>query len=152
MIDIAPDDPSNPDVAALLRAHLADMAAVSPPDSCHALKPEALRAPEVTFWTARNGTGVAGCAALVELDPTHGEIKSMRTARRYQEQGIASELLQHIVAEAKARGYTRLSLETGAQPYFEPARKLYAKYGFVPCEPFPPYRPDPNSVFMTREL
>jgi putative acetyltransferase len=61
-------------------------------------------------------------------------------------------MLDHILGEARRRGYRRLSLETGAQPGFEPARQLYASAGFVACGPFAQYTNDPNSVFMTNEL
>ena len=128
------------------------MAQVSPPESRHALNLDGLRKPDITFWTIWNGATLAGCGALKELTPHHGEIKSMRTASAYLRQGIASRMLTHILNEATSRSYHRLSLETGAFPYFEPARKLYASFGFSPCEPFATYKLDPNSVFMTKEL
>lgn len=99
-----------------------------------------------------SGLELAGCGALKELDKQHGEIKSMRTAYTHERRGVASRLLQHIISEAIRRGYRRLSLETGSMEYFEAARKLYADFGFQLCKPFGPYRPDVNSVFMTKEL
>src|SRR5262249_53892982 len=126
--------------------------AVSPPESRHALNLDGLRKPEITFWTIWNETDLAGCGALKELDPAHGEIKSMRTAYAHQRKGVASQMLRHIIEEASRRNYRRLSLETGAMDYFEPARKLYASFGFEHCGPFGAYKPDPNSVFMTREI
>jgi putative acetyltransferase len=89
-----------------------------------------------------------GCGALKELDPTHGEVKSMRTATAHRRTGVARAILQRIVDEARARGYTRLSLETGSQPPFQPARRLYESFGFTYCGPFVGYEEDPNSVFM----
>ncbi len=89
---------------------------------------------------------------LKELDASHAEIKSMRTAPAYRNKGVAMMLLRHIIGEAKIRNYRRLSLETGAMPFFEPARRLYLKFGFVYCGPFSGYKEDPNSVFMTKEL
>jgi putative acetyltransferase len=151
-MDIREDDLTGGDIIKLLEEHLRCMAAVSPPASRHALDLTGLRRPEITFWTAWNGAELAGCGALKELDPLTGEIKSMRTAYGYQRRGVASQMLQHIMREAKRRGYHRLSLETGAMNYFEPARKLYARHGFVFCEAFAPYVADPNSVFMTREI
>ncbi len=146
------DDLRGPEIAALLTEHLECMAAVSPPESRHALNLDGLRKPGITFWTIWDGPNLAGCGALKELDATHAEIKSMRTARLYLCQGIASKILQHIITEAARRGYRRLSLETGSMPYFKPAHQLYAKFGFQPCSPFADYKPDPNSLFMTREL
>jgi putative acetyltransferase len=146
------DDLSGPEIALLLAEHLECMAEVSPPDSRHALNLEGLRQPDVTFWSAWDGSALAGCGALKELDAAHGEIKSMRTAKAHLRKGVAAMLLQHILHEAQRRGYRRLSLETGSMPYFEPARALYRKFGFAPCAPFAAYREDPNSVFMTKDL
>ena len=93
-----------------------------------------------------------GCGALKELDPRHGEIKSMRTVARHLRKGVAAALLEHIISEAKRRSYGRLSLETGAPAAFAPARHLYARFGFETCAPFADYTDDPNSVYMTRVL
>lgn len=146
------DDLSGPEVAAFLQEHLDEMRAVSPPESTHALDLDGLRKPAVTFWLVLDGQTVVGCGAIQELDPSHGEIKSMRTSPSHKRQGVASTLLRHIIAEAKARGYSRLSLETGSFDFFAPARRLYEKHGFDYCGPFAHYREDPNSVFMTRLL
>ena len=146
------DDLTGPEVAGLLEQHISDMRAASPPESKHALDLGGLRKPDVTFWTIWDGTSLAGCGALKELDPSHAEIKSMRTAPEYRNKGVAAKLLQYIIDEARSRGYRRLSLETGSMPFFEPARRLYLKFGFVYCGPFSDYREDPNSVFMTKEL
>ena len=146
------DDLRGPEIAALLREHLDCMAAVSPPESRHALNLDGLRQPDVTFWTVWEGNRIAGCGALKELDATHGEIKSMRAAGTHLRQGVASRVLAHLIEEGRRRGYRRLSLETGSMDYFEPARRLYAKFGFVFCAPFGSYREDPNSTFMTLEL
>jgi len=141
-----------PDVAALLAEHLRGMADHSPPESIHALDLPALRAPGMTFWTARDEGELLGCAALRELDPTHGEIKSMRTARAHLGKGVAATLLRHIIGVARTRGYLRLSLETGSGTAFEPAHALYGKFGFQFCGPFADYRDDPFSRFMTLAL
>lgn len=146
------DDLTGEDVVAFLDEHLADMRSASPPESKHALDLEGLRRPEVTFWTVRQGGAIAGCGALKELSPRHGEIKSMRTSEAFRRRGVAAALLRHIVDVARQRGYARLSLETGSMPFFAPARALYGKFGFEPCAPFDGYCEDPNSVYLTREL
>lgn len=151
MIEIREDDLRGPEVAALLREHLDGVAEHSPPESIHALDLEGLRSPEVTFWTLWRDGDLAGCGALKELDAEHAEIKSMRTASAHLRRGVASQLLEHMLKVARERGYRRLSLETGAQAGFAPARALYARYGFEPCGPFADYVEDPHSVFMTRE-
>ncbi len=106
----------------------------------------------ITLWTLWDGRQLAGCGAFKEIDSRCGEVKSMRTSKTHLRRGVASMLLEHIIAEAKGRGYRRLSLETGSMPYFEPARSLYHKEGFKACEAFVGYRPDPNSNFFTREI
>lgn len=146
------DDLRGPEIEALLAEHLADMYAVSPPESVHALDLDGLRKPEISFWTAWDGDLLVGCGALKELDPTHGEIKSMRTAAAHRGRGVASAMMVHIVEEAETRGYHRLSLETGAEDFFSAARVLYAKFGFEAAEPFADYWADPNSYFMTKAL
>jgi putative acetyltransferase len=151
-MDIAIDDPARDDVMGLLAEHLADMHAESPPESVHALDVAALTAPAVTFWTARDDGVLLGCAALKELGPTHGEVKSMRTTAESRGRGVAAALLGHLVDEARRRGYTRVSLETGTQDYFAPARRLYGRHGFAECGPFADYALDPYSVFFTRVL
>lgn len=151
-MNIVVDDLSRPEIAALLGEHLAHMRATSPPGSVHALDLEALRAPDITFWTAWDGRQLLGCGALKELDPRHGEIKSMRTAARHVGRGVASAILRNVLDEAVRRGYQRLSLETGSGPAFEPAHALYLKFGFRFCGPFGSYRHDPFSRFMTLEL
>ncbi len=146
------DDLTGPQVHALLEEHLQNMRQLSPPESVHALDLAALRGPEITFWAAWEGAELLGCGALKQLDPSHGEIKSMRTAQKHRRRGVARAMLSHIIEEARRRGYARLSLETGAMEAFEPAQQLYAGFGFVLCPPFADYTDDPNSVFMTRSL
>ena len=148
-LQIKTDDLSSAGVAELLAEHLRSTALVTPPESRHALSLEALRHPKITFWAVWRGDEVVGCGALRELSPDHGEIKSMRTATAFLRKGIAARLLEHIIGEAKRRAYRRLSLETGAMPYFTPARRLYEKFGFSECRPFAGYVQDPNSLFMT---
>lgn len=151
-MEIRTDDPRRADVLALLQEHLADMHATSPPESVHALDPDALSAPGITFWTARRAGVLLGCVALKAHSPEHAELKSMRTTTAARRQGVAVALLDHVMAEARARGVVRISLETGAEDYFAPARRLYAAHGFTECPPFADYVLDPNSVFLTRAL
>lgn len=149
---IKTDDLSGTAIAELLQEHLAHMRSLGPPESTHALPIEGLRSPEITFWCAWEEGELLGCGALKELDSQHGEIKSMRTAAPHLRKGVAAALLNHILLEARRRGYRRLSLETGSAPAFEPARQLYANSGFNYCAPFADYVDDPNSVFMTKEF
>lgn len=146
------DDLTGPGIVALLAEHLADMRATSPPESVHALDLDGLRGPAVTVWTVSDGATVVGCGALQLVGPAHGEIKSMRTAATHRGRGIGTAVLVHLIAQAHARGLRRLSLETGTQDFFAPARALYARHGFVPCAPFADYTDDPNSAYLTLRL
>jgi putative acetyltransferase len=146
------DDLSGPEIADLLADHLRDMHEHSPPESVHALDLDALRKPDITFWSIWSGDRLVGCGALKELDKNHGEIKSMRTYSEFRGQGAGKLMLRNIVDEARRRGYLRLSLETGSMDAFAPARRLYESHGFKFCGPFADYILDPNSMFMTIEL
>lgn len=152
MITIVPADFDNPELHRFLSDHLADMAPTAPEESRHALDIESLRVPNVSLWTATLDGAVVGTAALADITPGHGELKSMRTDPAHRGQGIASTLLDHIIEQALSRGTERISLETGSMDFFAPARRLYSAHGFVECQPFADYREDPNSVFMTLSL
>ena len=149
---IIEDDLSGPEVAALLQFHLGEMHQWSPPGSVHALPIERLRQPDVTFYTAWQGEQLAACGALRQLDLGHGELKSMRAHPDFRGRGAGKAVLEHLLAEAGTRGYSRVSLETGAPDTYIPARRLYESYGFAECPPFADYVVDGFSICMTREL
>jgi putative acetyltransferase len=151
-LTILPGGLDDPRVIALLETHLTRARAETAPGSAHALDLSGLRAPDIRFFTAWIDDNVLGVGALRQLDARHGEVKSMHTAETARRCGVGSAMLNRIIAEARAAGLTRLSLETGSWPYFAPARALYRRHGFYPCGPFGDYRLDPNSIFMTREL
>jgi len=151
-MEIRPGSIEDPAVQSLLGAHRRRMHDYSPPESIHALTDSELCDPSVTLWCAWEGDELLGCGALKALDERHGEIKAMRTADAHLRRGVAAALLTRIIDEAIARGYSRLSLETGSHEAFAPAQRLYAKFGFEYCGPFAPYGEDPYSVFMTRGL
>jgi putative acetyltransferase len=151
-MEIRRDDLTGSEIQSQQVEHLKFTAETTPPESIHALQLEELRKPEITFWTAWDGGDLMGCGALKALGSGVGEIKSMNTAARHRRKGVASRMLEHIMAEARARGYTRLYLETGSQPAYAPARQLYASLGFVECEPFAEYTNDPNSTYMLLNL
>ena len=150
VIDV--DDPRAEDVRALLAAHLRFALEQSPREDVHALDVDGLLEPGVTFYSYRVDARVLAVGALRRLDAEHVELKSMHTEVAARGRGIGRELLDHLVAVARASGYRRMSLETGTPPAFEPARLLYASAGFVACPPFGPYRDSPYSVCMTMLL
>lgn len=145
-------DLADPRIIALLKFHFDKCHEVTPPGSAHVFDLSRLAAPDIDFWAAWDGDTLLGVGAMKPLDATHGEVKSMHTAEAARRRGVASALLTHIIATSRARGLQRLSLETGSFDYFEPAVALYKSHGFTECAPFGDYRPDPNSVFLTRRL
>ena len=146
---IIEDDLSGVAIRALLEKHFAGMLANSPIESCHFLDFEGLNAPDVTFWSIWDNDDLMGCGALKALSSTQGEIKSMRTHDDHLRKGAGKAMLQHLLFEARQRGYVRLSLETGSSDAFLPARLLYESFGFEYCPPFGDYAVDPFSHFMT---
>lgn len=149
---IREDDLSGAEIAALLRLHLDEMHHWSPPESVHAMPIERLRAPDVTFYSLWQGAQLAACGALKQIDPCHGELKSMRAHPDFRGRGAGRAVLDHLLGEARRRGYKRVSLETGRPEAFRPARALYAAKGFAECPPFADYVVDDFSICMTREL
>ena len=150
---IREDDLRGPEIAELLQAHLDFAAAHSPLESIHALDLDRLRVPDITFWAVWLDGELAGCGALRELSPDHGEIKSMHTAARHRGKGVGARIVAHILDVSRARGYRRVSLETGTAEAFAPARALYSGFGFTVCPAFGPYRSDDShSMCMTLGL
>lgn len=139
-------------LTAFLRAHLDDLAPTAPTESRHALSVAELDDPAIRVWVVRHRSSIAATGALAKVDPSHEEIKSMRTDPELRGRGVARSLLEHMVADARSRGVARVSLETGSMEFFAPARRLYTGFGFAACPPFGDNRPDPNSVFMTMSL
>jgi putative acetyltransferase len=152
MLRIELDDLSRPQVLELLEEHLRNMYELSPPDKVFAFDAGKLRAPDITFWTAWSGELLLGCAALKELSPTEGQIKSMRTPRGQRRAGAGRALLNHMIKVGCSRSYRVLYLETGRHPAFLPAQALYRSAGFTLCGPFGSYRENGNSVFMSLPL
>lgn len=143
---------ADPRIVALLRHHFDMCHAVTPPGSAHVFSLDRLADPGIDFWAAWDGETLLGTGAMKPLDATHGEVKSMHTSEAARRRGVGSALLRHIIETSRARGLTRLSLETGSFGYFEPAVALYKSHGFTECSPFGGYQPDPNSVFLTLEI
>jgi putative acetyltransferase len=152
MITIAREHPVQPDLRLLHERHTLDMHAETPPESIHMLPADALAAPGIAFFVMRDGGTAIGMGAFKRIDDRHAEIKSMHILAEHRGRGLARRMLDHLVDQAAAAGFTRLSLETGVQPGFAAARALYEKAGFTRCGPFEGYRDDPNSLFMTRSL
>ena len=149
---IVADDLSGEAIGALIAFHRSEMHRWSPPEAVHAMPRERLAEPDITFYSAWQGDTLAGCGALKALAPDHGELKSMRVAPAFLRQGVGEAVLLHLIAEARARGYSRVSLETGQPAEFRAALALYAKHGFARCAPFGGYRDDDFSLCMSLVL
>lgn len=149
---IRPGDFEDARVKALLAHHLESMHATSPAGHSFALDWSGLQQPEISFYAVWEGEELLGFGALKELGPRAGEIKSMRTADAHLRRGVAAAILDHLIAEARRRGYTRLSLETGSGPAFEPALSLYRRHGFTEGPAFAEYEKSPFNQFLHLEL
>jgi putative acetyltransferase len=152
MMRVIQGDFSDERVANLLRVHTTRAKAETARGSAHALDLAALQSPDISFWTIWDDETLLGFGALKRLSADHGEIKSMHIADALRRRGAGSAILRHIITTARARGMSRLSLETGSWDYFRPARELYRRHGFSECPPFADYLPDRNSVFMSLDL
>ena len=151
-LEIAEDDLAAEDVRALIALHLSGMHAESPACKVHALPLEKLRQPGVTFYAARVHGQLAAIGAIKQLDDAHGELKSMRAAPEWRGKGVGEAMLVHLLEVARARGYARVSLETGRTEAFAPAVALYRKYGFEECAAFGDYVVDEFSQCLTLYL
>jgi len=149
---IAADDPRKGDVRALLERHLAFSDATTPPEHAFALDVDGLLDPAITFYSCRANGALLGVGAIKQLDPRHGEIKSMHTAQAARGRGVGRAMLNHLLAVARSQGCARVSLETGTMEEFAPARALYSSAGFTACGPFADYQPSPDNCFMTLAL
>ncbi|MFM6853457.1 MAG: GNAT family N-acetyltransferase [Sphingopyxis sp.] len=154
---IIPADFTHPAIVALLETHFATMHATGPEESCHVLPIGAMQRADLFLFAAwdadpHGAETLLGIGAFQRTSAQEGEVKSMHTAAAGRRMGVGQALLDHIITSAQGLGITRLNLETGAMDFFIPARALYAKNGFTTCAPFGDYRPDPNSIFMTRAI
>lgn len=151
-LTIAQESPLGADLTLLMTRHTADMHADTPPESIHMMDAGQLATPGIWFFVMREAGAPVAMGAFKRIDDTHAEIKSMHVLAEARGKGLSRAMLDHLLTQAKAQGFARLSLETGVQPTFVAARALYLKAGFTECGPFEGYSLDPNSVFMTRTL
>ncbi|WP_134679944.1 GNAT family N-acetyltransferase [Paracoccus ravus] len=149
---LALESPMSEDLELLFLRHTQDMHADTPPESIHMMPRADLDHPDIAFFTLREAGRALGMGAIKRIGPGHGEVKSMHVLSETRGRGLARLLVEGMIGHAREAGYARLSLETGSQPMFLAARKLYERAGFLECAPFGSYRLDPNSVYMTLDL
>ena len=142
----------NPKVNELLKKHFIELRSVSPADSAHVLDIAGLKDQSIKFWSLWENNELIGCGALKFLEKNHGEFKSIRVADKFKKAGIGEKIIDHLIEEAKKLEISKLSIETGSGEFFLPARKLFMKSGFEPCNPFAHYNEDPNSCYYTKNL
>ncbi len=140
----------NPEVNELLIKHFIELRAASPEGSTHVLDIPGLKDPTIKFWSLWENDLLMGCGALKFLEKNHGEFKSIRLNDRFKKRGNGFKIINHLISEAKKLNITKLSIETGAGEFFNPARKLFKQCGFEPCKPFAHYREDPNSLYLSK--
>ena len=142
----------NPEVNALLKKHFVELRSVSPAGSTHVLDIAGLKDNTIKFWSLWDNNEIIGCGALKFLEKGHGEFKSIRVADNFRKKGIGEKIINHLILEAKKLNIDKLSVETGAGNFFQPARKLFNKFGFKECPPFAHYKEDPNSCYYTLKI
>ena len=140
----------HPEVNKLLTEHFIELRTVSPEGSAHVLDIHGLKNPTIKFWSLWQNDNLFGCGALKFLNKEHGEFKSIRIHDKFRNKGYGIKVIEHLIYEAKKLNIKRLSIETGAGKFFEPARKLFEKCDFKPCKPFAHYKEDINSIYLTR--
>ena len=140
----------HPEVNELLKKHFVELRAASPEGSAHVLDIPGLKVPSIKFWSLWENNKLMGCGALKFLDEDHGEFKSIRVHNDYRNKGNGIKVIKHLIEESKKLNIKRISIETGAGKFFEPARKLFQKCDFKPCEPFAHYKKDINSLYLTK--
>ena len=134
----------------LLKKHFIELRAASPEGSAHVLDIPGLKIDSIKFWSLWEDQKLLGCGALKFLDKGHGEFKSIRVHDKFRNMGNGLKIIEHLIDEAKKLSITRISIETGAGEFFKPARKLFEKCNFKPCEPFAHYKQDLNSIYLTK--
>jgi putative acetyltransferase len=140
----------HPEVNQLLKKHFVELRAASPEGSAHVLDIPGLKIPSIKFWSLWDSEQLLGCGALKFLDKNHGEFKSIRIQDNFRKKGNGYKVIELLIDEAKKLDIKRLSIETGAGKFFEPARKLFKKCNFEPCGPFAHYKEDINSIYLTK--
>ena len=142
----------HPEVNELLTNHFIELRAASPEGSAHVLDIPGLKIPSIKFWSLWENEKLFGCGALKFLEIDHGEFKSIRVHDSFRNKGNGIKVIKHLIEEAKKLNIKRLSIETGAGDFFIPARKLFNKCHFLPCEPFAHYKLDKNSIYLTKQI
>ena len=140
----------NPEVNELLTKHFIELRSASPKGSAHVLDIEGLKVPSIKFWSLWNEKQIIGCGALKILEKEHGEFKSIRLHDEFRKKGNGVKLINHLIEEAKKLKISRISIETGAGKFFEPARRLFDLCGFKTCKPFAHYKEDINSIYLSK--
>ena len=140
------------EVNELLTKHFIELRSVSPEGSTHVLDIPGLKVASIKFWSLWENEELIGCGALKFLDKSHGEFKSIRVADKFRKKGFGIKIINHLISEAKKLNIKKLSIETGSGSFFMPARKLFEKTGFKPCEPFAHYKKDPNSCYFSLNI
>tara|TARA_A100001011_G_C13584390_1_gene545630 strand:- start:9 stop:476 length:468 start_codon:yes stop_codon:yes gene_type:complete len=140
----------HPEVNKLLIKHFIELKAASPEGSAHVLDIPGLKTSSIKFWSLWENDKLLGCGALKFLDENHGEFKSIRVHEKFRNKGNGMKIINHLIDEALKLKIKRLSIETGAGKFFEPARKLFKNCDFKPCKPFAHYKDDKNSIYLTK--
>ena len=138
------------ELAQVLQAHWLFCTSSTPIEHVYALDASKLFAPDITIFCARIDGELAGVGAMRKLDGEHAELKSMHTLAKSRGLGVGKAMVAHIEDFARSSGIKRMSLETGTNEAFKPARELYKSLEYRSCEAFGEYVLSEDNMCMTK--
>jgi len=151
MYSITSESPAHPDIINLIAALDRYQSALYPAESNHLLDLTGLSDHALIMMVIRDRQlNAVGCGAIVLNGDGSGEMKRVYIDPTHRGQQLGEKLLAALEDEAQSRGCHTLRLETGIKQL--PAICLYERCGYQRCEAFPPYAPDPLSLFMEKML
>jgi putative acetyltransferase len=138
------------ELAQILQAHWLFCTSSTPIEHVYALDASKLFSPDITAFGARIDGEIVGVGAIRKLDAQHAELKSMHTLAKYRGSGVGKAMVAHIEDFAKRSGIERISLETGTNEAFKPARELYKSLGYNSCDAFGDYVLSEDNMCLTK--
>lgn len=138
------------ELAQVLRSHWLFCTSSTPIEHVYALDASKLFSPDITVFGARIDAELVGVGAMRKLDSHHAELKSMHTLEKSRGLGVGKAMVTYIEEFARSNGIKRLSLETGTNEAFKPARELYKSLGFNSCEAFGDYVLSEDNTCMSK--
>ena len=142
----------NEELSRVLQAHWLFCTSSTPIENVYALDASKLFLPGITVFGARINGELVGVGAIRKIDAQHAELKSMHTLAKSRGSGVGRAMVAHIEDFARSSGIERMSLETGTNEAFKPARELYMSLGYNSCDAFGDYVLSEDNMCMTKMI